>query len=588
MVVPNNPYPNKYPSRFPARNPNLNHSSIQHQRPPNYPTQPQKIPQKSHINRRRFLIYAIIAVTLLIIILLIYFLFSSKGGVDDVVCVDDSECDTGYICGAGDCVLENSFECSIDGDCDYGEICQDGICVNTNECSYDFDCPSGKSCVDGVCVTSSLDCVDDLDCANGYVCEAGDCILDTNDPNGNICLNGTKRSCGNDVGECVKGNQTCFNGVWGNCTGAINPTNETCDGKDNDCDNSVDEGNICDSNENPDNNFSWGFTYDDIRTSFSMGEGVYVAGYTRNYSTPEPVGGIPGNVINYLTKGQIVGGPDNYLDPYWWKIKWDDGLEGWSHGDFLQDTEALIVNNVGDRIEVVPYASNLNIRSVPSASFTALGAKNGGEKGVVIAGPDKDVLRRGRYIWWKVNWTGLGETWISEDLIGKASDMPSIVSTKFVGGKNVTLVGSVQNIKMIPTSNLIIMGSKAPGSNGTIVGSPYYIGGRWLWRVNFKENVSFFGERVELMGWVDESSLYVPLVVTFSVGDRIRVKNATNNLAIRETPSQSATWLGGKNTGAIGNITGGPEFNEHYYWWKTRWDGGLEGWSVANYIELKI
>ncbi|MBI2045391.1 hypothetical protein HYT23_05005, partial [Candidatus Pacearchaeota archaeon] len=394
-----------------------------------------------------------------------------------------------------------------------------------------------------------------------------------------------------DLGECVKGNETCINGNWsGSCYGGISPINEICDGKDNDCDLAIDEGNVCGSSQN---NFSWGFTYNNIRTSFSMGENVYVAGYARNYSTPAPAGGFPGAVINLLRQGQIVGGPNYYADPSWWKIRWDDGLVGWSHGGyswgsvFLEKISGGSSLSVGDSIKVKEGISGLGVRPIPSESFTALGSKSDGGGGVIIAGPDKDLLRSGYYIWWKVNFIGLGETWISEDKIGKANDMPSAVSTKFVGGKNVALTGQGDiSLRMIPFSETIIIGTKNKDDIGFIVGSPLYLNSEWWWRVNFNENVSFFGEQVELLGWVKESSLFVPLAVNFTVGDRIRVKNATQNLAIRETPSLSATWYGGKNTGAMGNITGGPEFNEHYYWWKIRWDGGLEGWSVADYIEF--
>ena len=107
----------------------------------------------------------------------------------------------------------------------------------------------------------------------------------------------------------------------------------------------------------------------------------------------------------------------------------------------------------------------------------------------------------------------------------------------------------------------------------------------WWWRIHFKENVSYGGSEIELIGWIREDSLYVPLPFNFSIGNEIRVKNDTQNLAIRTSSSQSATWLGGKNTGALGNITGGPEFNEKFWWWKIKWEGGLEGWSVADYIE---
>jgi len=40
----------------------------------------------------------------------------------------------------------------------------------------------------------------------------------------------------------MDGTQTCGDGVWTSCVGGIVPTDERCDGKDNDCDGCVDEG----------------------------------------------------------------------------------------------------------------------------------------------------------------------------------------------------------------------------------------------------------------------------------------------------------------------------------------------------------
>ncbi|MFC1682282.1 hypothetical protein ACFL0X_01535, partial [Nanoarchaeota archaeon] len=56
------------------------------------------------------------------------------------------------------------------------------------------------------------------------------------------CIDGSIQPCGSDVGSCEYGEQTCDDGVWGDCEGGISPTDEICDNEDNDCDGGTDEG----------------------------------------------------------------------------------------------------------------------------------------------------------------------------------------------------------------------------------------------------------------------------------------------------------------------------------------------------------
>ena len=74
-------------------------------------------------------------------------------------------------------------------------------------------------------------------CITGYACQGGFCRI----PAGMPCTEGQTKACGTDIGECVRGTQRCVQGVFGECEGAVGPATESCDNKDNDCDDSTDE-----------------------------------------------------------------------------------------------------------------------------------------------------------------------------------------------------------------------------------------------------------------------------------------------------------------------------------------------------------
>jgi cysteine-rich repeat protein len=71
------------------------------------------------------------------------------------------------------------------------------------------------------------------------------------------CYTGTAET--QNMGPCKAGNQTCQDGFWGSCIGEVLPTQEIIDGKDNNCNNLIDDGlgcNIgngltCEQRENP-------------------------------------------------------------------------------------------------------------------------------------------------------------------------------------------------------------------------------------------------------------------------------------------------------------------------------------------------
>ena len=78
--------------------------------------------------------------------------------------------------------------------------------------------------------------------ATESLCDGHDNDCDGVTDEGCTCVDGATQPCGSDVGACMAGTQTCTAGSWGSCAGEIAPAAETCDGIDQTCDGMTDEG----------------------------------------------------------------------------------------------------------------------------------------------------------------------------------------------------------------------------------------------------------------------------------------------------------------------------------------------------------
>ncbi|RMG11723.1 MAG: hypothetical protein D6729_17615 [Deltaproteobacteria bacterium] len=72
--------------------------------------------------------------------------------------------------------------------------------------------------------------------------EDNDCDGLTDEALACTCTEGETRPCGLSLGACTQGVQRCTGGQWGACEDAVGPATEICNGVDDDCDGSTDEG----------------------------------------------------------------------------------------------------------------------------------------------------------------------------------------------------------------------------------------------------------------------------------------------------------------------------------------------------------
>jgi cysteine-rich repeat protein len=124
-----------------------------------------------------------------------------------------------------------------DNDCD-GAIDED---VAPMPCGNAMPpCRQGKkTCQNGAW---STECVGEVG-PMPEVCDGIDNDCSGSADEGCACTDGETQPCGNSNPPCKQGKKTCVNGQWSaTCEGEVKPSTESCDGVDNDCNGTPDDG----------------------------------------------------------------------------------------------------------------------------------------------------------------------------------------------------------------------------------------------------------------------------------------------------------------------------------------------------------
>jgi hypothetical protein len=188
--------------------------------------------------------------------------------VDNCVAGQTQVCDP--LQGASDEVCDNGLDDDCDGEvndgCEYHMACTSSGATGTSVSelttygcflvvgSGTDECATYDDCVHTECVARepAAEATDLLSYACVVVQSPGESACETDEDCNIVCEEGATEACEytgpegtEDVGACVAGTRTCVSNSWSACTGEVTPGSETCNGVDDDCDGSTDEGLDC-------------------------------------------------------------------------------------------------------------------------------------------------------------------------------------------------------------------------------------------------------------------------------------------------------------------------------------------------------
>ena len=182
------------------------------------------------------------------------------------------------------------------------------------------------------------------------------------------------------------------------------------------------------------------------------------------------------------SQGSVIGGPVFVDGNWWWQVRFDSGITGWTVEPTLilatappAPPPAPPASGLSTKFksgELVGATSNLNVRTTPSltGTFLALIPPNT-TKGNIVGGP---VYADG-YWWWQTAWQSLITGWSVENYMKEFTPPPvpvivSPINNSYVTTQAVTIRGTMPAAEVDGTVKIwqgtTLIGSTQIGTNG--------------------------------------------------------------------------------------------------------------------------
>ena len=113
------------------------------------------------------------------------------------------------------------------------------------------------------------------------------------------------------------------------------------------------------------------------------------------------------------TYGTVIDGPVDAQGYRWWKIDYENGVDGWSVENFLKTDTPLIAPGIVPQAhasELVKTVDRVKVRAAAGTSAIGLGVQPRGVRGTLLEGP----VEANGHRWWKIDYENGVDGWSAD------------------------------------------------------------------------------------------------------------------------------------------------------------------------------